>query len=119
MFVNLIFWKLPRADLTDVDFLGFLRQQKYVVCHTYTALKIALKFNFLEGKNDYRMGGNFEFYCLQLKIRVGIPKISMLFPVGMRVQCSFLIGMKFSADFFSGKVGFCSSSNEKVSYRGC
>ena len=35
------------------------------------------------------MGGDFEFYCLQLKNPVGIPKILMLFPVGMRVQCSF------------------------------
>ena len=35
------------------------------------------------------MGGDFELYCLQLKNAVGIPKILMLFPVGMRFQCSF------------------------------
>ena len=35
------------------------------------------------------MDGDFEFYCLQLRNPVGIPKILMLFPVGMRVKCSF------------------------------
>ena len=55
------------------------------------------------------MGGDFEFYCLQLKNPMGIPKILMLFPVGMRFQCSFcnvdeISGYfshrdKFSADF--------------------
>ena len=49
------------------------------------------------------MGGDFEFYCFQLKNPVGIPKILMVFPVGMRVQCSFPMGMKFSADFPSGE----------------
>ena len=39
------------------------------------------------------MGGDFEFYCLQLKNPVGILKILMLFPVGMRVQCSFPMGI--------------------------
>ena len=47
-------------------------------------------------------GGDFEFYCLQLKNPVGIPKILMLFPVGMRVQCSFLMGMKFQGIFLTG-----------------
>ena len=61
------------------------------------------------------MCGDFKFYCLQLKNPVGIPKILMLFSVGMRVQCSFPIGMKFqgifltgdkfSADFSSGEGG--------------
>ena len=31
-------------------------------------------------------GGDFEYYCLQLKNLVGIRKILMLFLVGMRVQ---------------------------------
>ena len=31
------------------------------------------------------MGGGFVFYCLQLKNPVEIPKILMLFPVGMRI----------------------------------
>ena len=48
------------------------------------------------------MGGDFEFYCLQLKNPVGIPKILMLFPVGMRVQCSFPTGMKFQGISRSG-----------------
>ena len=30
------------------------------------------------------MGGVFELYCLQLKNPVGIPKILMFFPVGMK-----------------------------------
>ena len=59
------------------------------------------------------MGGDFEFYCLQLKNPVGIPKILMFFPVGMRVQCSLPMGIKFqgifltrdkfSADFSNGE----------------
>ena len=59
------------------------------------------------------MGKDFKFYCLQLKNPVGIPKILMLFLVGMRVQCRFPIGMKFqgifhtedkfTADFSSGE----------------
>ena len=32
------------------------------------------------------IGGDFEFYCLQLKNPVGMAKVSMLFQVGMRVQ---------------------------------
>ena len=43
------------------------------------------------------MGGDFKFYCLQLKDPVGIPDILMLFPV--RVQCSFPMGMKFQGIF--------------------
>ena len=39
------------------------------------------------------MGGDFEFYCLQLKNPVGIPKILMLLPVGMRVKCSIPMGI--------------------------
>ena len=31
------------------------------------------------------IGGDFEFYCLQLKNPVGIPKILKVFPVGMTV----------------------------------
>ena len=31
----------------------------------------------------FLMGGDFEFYCLQLKNPVGIPKIQMVFPVGI------------------------------------
>ena len=59
------------------------------------------------------MVGDFKFYCLQLKNLVGIPKILMISPVPLRVQCSFLMGMKFlgilltgdkfSADFSSGE----------------
>ena len=44
-------------------------------------------------------GGDFEFYCLQLKNR----KILMLFSVGMRVQCSFPMGMKFQGIFLTGE----------------
>ena len=57
---------------------------------------------------------DFEFYCLQLKNPVGIPKIMMFFLVGMRVLYSFPMGMKlqgiflagdkFSADFSTGEV---------------
>ena len=46
------------------------------------------------------MDGDFEFYCLQLP--VGIPKILMLFPVGMRVHCNFPMGMKFQGFFSLG-----------------
>ena len=46
-------------------------------------------------------GGVIKFYCLQLENPVGFPKFLMLFPVGMRVQCSF--GGKFSADFSFGE----------------
>ena len=48
------------------------------------------------------MGWNFEFYCLQLKNPVVIPKMLMLFLVGMRVQCSFQMGMKFQGIFLTG-----------------
>ena len=48
------------------------------------------------------MGRDFEFYCLQLKIPVGIPKIFMLFLLGMRVQCSFPMGMRFQGIFLTG-----------------
>ena len=46
-------------------------------------------------------GWDFEFYCLQLKNPVGIPKILMLFPVEMRLQCSFPMGMKFQGIFLT------------------
>ena len=36
----------------------------------------------------FLMGGEFEFYCLKFKNPVGIPKILMLFPVGMRDEGS-------------------------------
>ena len=49
------------------------------------------------------MGEDFDFYCLQLKNPVGIPKISMLFQVGMRVQCSFPMGMNFQGIFLTGE----------------
>ena len=48
------------------------------------------------------MGGDFEFYCLQIKNPVVISKMLMLFPVGMRVQCSFPMGMKFQGFFLTG-----------------
>ena len=50
------------------------------------------------------MGGDFEFYCLQLKKPVGIPKTFMVFPVGMRVQRSFPIAMKFRIFFSPGQI---------------
>ena len=50
------------------------------------------------------MGGDFELYCLQLKNSVGIPKIVMLFPVRMRVQCFSPMGMKFQGIFLTGDV---------------
>ena len=50
------------------------------------------------------MGGDFEFYCLQLNSPVGIPKILILFPVGMRVHCSFPMGMKFQGIFLTGDI---------------
>ena len=48
------------------------------------------------------MGGAFEFYCLQIKNPVGIPKILMLFPVVIRVQCRVPLGMKFQGIFLTG-----------------
>ena len=51
-------------------------------------------------------GGDFEFYCLQLKNPVGIPKVLMLFPVGMRVQCSIPMGIKFQGIFLTGDTNF-------------
>ena len=48
------------------------------------------------------MGVDFKFYHLQVKNPVGIPKILMLFPVRMRVQCSFPRGMKFLGIFLTG-----------------
>ena len=48
------------------------------------------------------MGEEFEFYCLQLKKPVGIPKILVFFPVGMRFQCSFPMGMEFQGIFLTG-----------------
>ena len=68
-----------------------------------------------DGDEDFLflMGGGFKFYCLQLKILVGIPKILVFFQVGMEVQCNFPMGMKFqgilsagddfSPDFSSGE----------------
>ena len=47
------------------------------------------------------MGGDFEFYCLQLRNPVGIPKNLVLFPVGTRIQCSFPMGVKFHVIFFA------------------
>ena len=47
------------------------------------------------------MGGDFVFYCLQLKNPVGNPKILMLFPVGVRVQCSFPMELKFQDIFLT------------------
>ena len=47
------------------------------------------------------ISGDCEFYCLQLKSPVGISKILLLFPVGMRVQCSFPMAMKFQGIFFT------------------
>ena len=44
------------------------------------------------------MGGDFIVYSS--KIPVGLDKISVFFPVGMRIQCSFLIGMKFHGFFY-------------------
>ena len=48
------------------------------------------------------MGGGFNFYCLQLKILVIILKALLLFPVGIGVQCNFLMGMKFQSIFSTG-----------------
>ena len=48
------------------------------------------------------MGEEFEFYCLQLKKPVGIPKILVFFPVWMRFQCSFPMGMEFQGIFLTG-----------------
>ena len=38
---------------------------------------------------------DFKFYYSQLKNPVGTPDIKLIFPVGMRINCSFLIGMTF------------------------
>ena len=48
------------------------------------------------------MGGDFEFYFLKLKNPMGIPKILMLFPLGMRFQRSFPISVKFQGIFLTG-----------------
>ena len=47
-------------------------------------------------------GWDFEFYCLQLKKPVGIPKILVFFLVGMRIQCSFPMGIEFQCNFLTG-----------------
>ena len=39
------------------------------------------------------MGGDFKFYCLQLKS-----------PVGMKVQCSLPMRMKFQSTFINGMI---------------
>ena len=52
----------------------------------------------------FLMGGDFEFYCLQLKNPVRIPEVLMLFLVGMKVQCSFPIGMKFQGISLTGLI---------------
>ena len=53
------------------------------------------------------MGGDFKFYCLQLKNPVGETlEILVFFPVGMRVQCSFPMGMKFQGIFLTGETIF-------------
>ena len=58
-------------------------------------------------------GGDFELYCLQLKKPVGIPKILMLFPVGIRVQYIFPIGMKFQGIFLNGNKFLADFSSEE------
>ena len=50
----------------------------------------------------FLMGGHFKFYCLQLEKPMGIPKILVFFLVGMRVRCSFPIGMEFQGIFLTG-----------------
>ena len=55
-----------------------------------------------DGKFLPLMGQDFEFYCLQVKNPVGIPNILILFLVGMRVQCSFPMGMKSQGIFLTG-----------------
>ena len=52
-----------------------------------------------DGKSLAFLDGDFEFYCLQLKIQCGFPKFYL---VGMRVQCSFPMGMKFQGIFLTG-----------------
>ena len=49
----------------------------------------------------FLMGGDFKFYCLQLKNPVGIPKILVFSLVGMRAQCSFS-GDGISGYFLTG-----------------
>ena len=46
------------------------------------------------------MGRDFEFYCLQLKKPVGIPKIVGI--VGMRVLCNFPMEIEFQGIFLTG-----------------
>ena len=68
----------------------------------------------------FLMGGDFEFYCLQLIDLLGIPKVLMLFPVGIRVQCSFPMGMKFQGIFITGdnfSADFSSGERARASSR--
>ena len=48
----------------------------------------------------FLMGGDFEFYCLQLKKPVGISKILVFFLVGTWVQC-FPVRMEFQGIFLT------------------
>ena len=48
------------------------------------------------------MGGDFESIVYRSKIQWGFPKFLMLFPVGIRVQCSFPVGIKFQGIFLTG-----------------
>lgn len=54
----------------------------------------------------FLMSGDLKFYCLQLeKIQLGwrfSPYIFVFFPLGMRVKCTSLMGMKFRSIFLTG-----------------
>ena len=62
----------------------------------------------------FLMGGVFKFYCLQLRILSGIPKILVFFPVG---QCNLPMGMKFQGNFPTGddfSLDFSSGEGSRV-----
>ena len=66
-------------------------------------------------------GGDFEFYCLQLKNPVGIREILMPFPVEMRFQCSFsqtFWRIFFIASSSSSELSlYCCSFKRSLSFR--
>ena len=55
-----------------------------------------------DGQSIVFNGWGFWILLLKAQKSSGIPKILMLFPVGIRVQCSFPMGMKFQGIFLNG-----------------
>ena len=60
------------------------------------------------------MGGDFEFYGLQLRNPVEFPKILMFLPVGMRVQLRFVDTFYTTSDYFLNSFWYKNISIVKV-----